>query len=414
MDSDIDIGEKLGIKENLGVFEETAPLKKVLMWGEPGAEAVLGILLPTSISHFQEPFDIIKARDEFRRSKRLLEDNGVEVILVKELLAKLLFDQGFKTTENMERIKQRLLYKGNNYHKEHPSTVSKDDSVNITGWPQWLEKTLDEDLEKYGSPYGEEVAVGLNLLCSDRNGDLPLANLMYARDQSNLLGNTWVFSSMRHLIRQPEVDIYYSALSHAGILNNQDLDTVSVSGNGRFEGGDGIIHNNIVYVGAGGRTNKDGILQFAPSILKSGRRLMVVFDSQRDTGELDEMDAMHLDTFWMPVGPDQVVSCSDEVCRRELLEVVSSNGDLRFESRGWFGDYLKTKDIVPLTKDEQIHYAPNFLNLGNERVILSLSEGNSLTSELSKRGKTVMCAGLTQITKGYGGLHCMTAAIKRG
>lgn len=409
---DKDRKEKLEVNAGLGVFEETAPLKKVLMWGEPGSEAALGILLPKHIGHFQEPFDVHEAGIEFQRSRKLLEDNGVDVVGVKDLYAKMLLAQGFRAEESIKSLGEKLIVKGFNYRKSYPEVVSYDKDVNISDWPDWLNEALDKDKAKYG----EEIAVGLNQKCTERNGDLPLANLMYARDQSNLLLNTWVFSSMRYEIRQPEVGIYRSALNHAGIIDDRNIDVVSVSGKGRFEGGDGIVHDGIVYIGAGGRTNKLGIEQLAPSILKSGKRLLVLFDEERDSGRLDEMDAMHLDTFWMPVGPNQVVSCGDESCRRELLEAVWSNGNIKFENRGWFTDYMKAKriDIVPLTKPEQEHYAPNFLNLGNGKIILSLSEGNDLYSELTKRGKTVMSADLKNITKGFGGLHCMTAAIKRG
>jgi len=404
--------EKVEINAGLGVLEETAPLKKVLMWGEPGAEAVLGILLPTDISHFQVPLDVHVAREEFQRSKKLIEANGVEVVQVKDLFAKMLLDQGCEAEEGIEDIRKRLIAKGLEYRERYPEVVSRDRDVNISGWPDWLNEALDEDVAKYG----EKVAVRLNQQCSDRDGSWPLANLMYARDQSNLVRHTFIFSSMKHEIRRDEVDIYRSALNYAGIINDPNIDIVSIKGEGRFEGGDGIVHDGIVYIGAGGRTNKEGILQLAPSILKSGKRLLVPFDSERATGKMDEMDAMHLDTFWMPIGPNEVVSCQTESGRRELLEVVNSNGTLKFENRGWFTNYMakKNMDIVPLTKDEQEHYAPNFLNLGNGKIILSLSEGNNLVNELTKRGKTVMNADLKNITKGFGGLHCMTAAIKRG
>ena len=144
---------------------------------------------------------------------------------------------------------------------------------------------------------------------------------------------------------------------------------------------------------------------------------MVPIDAERDRGLKDEMDAMHLDTIWMPSGENEIVACGDEVERRDLLEIVKDKtGGLEIIERGRFLDHLAERgiDLVPLTKYEQERYAPNFLNLGNNIIVLSLAEGNKLTEELGKRGKKVYDANLQNITKGYGGLHCMTASIKRG
>ena len=65
------------------------------------------------------------------------------------------------------------------------------------------------------------------------------------------------------------------------------------------------------------------------------------------------------------------------------------------------------------SKYEQLHYAPNFVNIDDNSVILSLADENGLTEELGTAGMNVECANLKEITKGFGGLHCMTAAIKR-
>lgn len=407
---DRDRKEGLETNSNLGVFEETAPLKKVIMWGEPGSEAVLGQLLPMEISCFQEPFDIIKAREEFKFSRQLLESKGIDVILVKDLLARMIEDTDYVVNKDLSKITSELAKKGNKYRDQYQEVVSKDKDVNLSNWPEWLTLSLRADAEEYG----EKTAVALNEVLSNRDG-LPLSNVLYARDQSNLLKKTFVFSSMRHEIRQPEVKLYRDALEHAGIIANGGLDVVCVGGSGRFEGGDGIVYRGDVYIGVGGRTNLEGIMQVAPSILNQGGRLFVPIDHERDSGKLCEMGAMHLDTYWMPCGENEVVVCEDEASRRELLEVTFSSGSLKTKNIGWFIDHMEKTgmEIAPLTKEEQDHFAPNFLNLGNHKAILSLKE-NSLPKELGERGMTVYSADLKQITKGYGGLHCMTAAIKRG
>lgn len=398
--------ERLPSENQLGVFEETAPLKKVLMWGAPGSEAVLGQLLPKKVSCFETQFDVLGARSEFDSAEALLKQRGVEVILVKDLLAKMIEDKGLQADKSLSDLKSELLSKGHGYRAQYSEPGT--DSVPIQ---KWLDIVLKEDAEKYG----EQTAVTINQMLSGRDG-LPLSNVIYARDQSNLLGRTWVWSSMQHSIRQPEVRLYRTVLDHAGIFNKAGVEQVSVDGGGKFEGGDGIAYDGKVYIGVGGRTNMTGVMQVAPYILGQESKLFVPMDTERASGEVDEMDAMHLDTYWMPCGPKQVVACDEEVSKRKLVEIVWSGASLKIEDRGSFADHLSKSgiEIVTISKEEQECYAPNFLNLGNGEIILSLSKGNSLTAELTKKGKRVYSANLENITKGYGGLHCMTAAMKRG
>lgn len=395
-------------KPTLGVFEETATLREVLMWGPPGTEAVLGQLLPARISCFQTQFDVPAARREFEKARATLEREGVKVILVKDLCAQMIDGKKLAPEGSLVELKQKMTARALRYYKKYRvEGISCPDEV-----LPWLDAALTADVEKYG----EGTAILMNEILSLKN-DLPLANILYARDQSNLLGTTFIWSSMRHRIRQPEVHLYKTILNHSGVIRSNRLEQVQIKGKGKFEGGDGIASNGVFYIGVGGRSNLDGIMQAAPSILRKHGRILIPYDQDRDQGLIPEMDAMHLDTIWMPCGPKTVVACTDEVARRKLLEVtVGLSGKPKITDIGWFADHLEQKgvELVPLTKDEQAKYAPNFLNLGHGKIVLSLADGNNLTTELTRRGKTVFNADLKNITKGYGGLHCMTASIKRG
>jgi arginine deiminase len=61
------------------VFNEIDPLKEVLVWGEPGPEALLAQLLPKSKSLFLTYYEVPEARAEFRRMQALIEAQGVQV-----------------------------------------------------------------------------------------------------------------------------------------------------------------------------------------------------------------------------------------------------------------------------------------------------------------------------------------------
>lgn len=390
----------------LSVFEETSALKKVIMWGKPGSETLLGQLLPSRISCFQTQFNVQDARHEFESAKSILTGQGIEVVQVKDLFAKMIGEKGLQSQADYNNLRERIIQKALRFSEMYKGEGISDVEEVLS----WLDEVLTDDVNSYG----EQKAVLMNEVLS-LNSELPLSNVLYVRDQSNLLGTTWIWSSMEHQIRQPEVYLFKTILNHSVLLNLEELDQIQVSGNGRFEGGDGIANAGIFYIGVGGRTNVEGVLQASGPIIKKGGRVMISIDESRDSGE-NEMDAMHLDTFWMPIGLNQIVGCQEEISRREVLEVVGDlSTGLELKNRGKFEDHLTERgvELIPLTKQEQLSYAPNFLNLGDKKVVLTLANGNNLTTELQNRGFTVFNADLQNITKGYGGLHCMTAAIER-
>lgn len=381
------------------------------MWGQPGAEAVLAQLLPKRISCFECEFDVPEAGNEFVKARSMLENHGVEVISVKDLFAKMIEAKGVKPRVNLDTLKTELKMRGKEYYEKYKDEEGKEGGISGIGVLDWIDQMVDRDV----ATYGESTAIVMNdVLSLQSKSGLPLANVIYARDQSNLLGRTWVWSSMEHDIRKEEVGLYKEVLHWAGIVKPSEVAEVQVTA-GKFEGGDGIVHNGICYIGVGGRTNLCGVTEAARAILADGLRVVAVYDGKRTRKEEKEMDAMHFDTFCMPCGKNKMVVCEDEAKRRRFIELTVENGELRISRKGKFMDHLRESgmELVPLTKYEQLHYAPNFVNIDDNSVILSLADENGLTEELGTAGMSVECANLKEITKGFGGLHCMTASIKR-
>lgn len=410
----------------LGVYEETDPLRKVMMWGAPGAETILGQLLPIRVSRFEEAFNVIKARVELEAAASLLGTSGVEIYYVKDHWAEMIRENGLVAEKNLELLKKELRNRGEHfyhrYKEERDLYYNEEEDAGLEVL-DLLDTVLDADVEKYG----ENAAVIMNQKLSldgyyseQEDENLPLSNIFYTRDQSNLIGNTWVWSSMRHYIRKAEVDIYKEVIRHSGILKGSNITEIEVqetSDNiGLFEGGDAIVNSGIAYIGAGGRTDWEGVNQIADPILKSGLRLIVLRDRERSRQEKDEQGAMHLDTFWMPIRENEAVGCTDEMDRRIAFEIsLDEDGGCEIKKLGTFTEHIKDRgaEMIPLTPYEQLHHASNSLNIGNDMVILSLAKGNNLTKELSNRGIEVNNANLHEVTKGKGGLHCATASIAR-
>lgn len=398
--------ERTGL-DRLGIFEETSILRRNMMWGAPGAECALAQLLPAEVSCFYEQFNVAGARSEFNNTLELLKKTSpkLEIILVKDLFAQMVRRQGLKSDLNLSDLLAKLDGKADEFYDKYKIG----DSDHLKQVKTWMRDFVNEDVEKYG----EKEAIYMNDRLANFEG-LPMANVLYARDQSNLAGNVWIWSSMRHEIRQPEVALYKEVIRSSGILGDNIIQ-VEVNEKGRFEGGDLIVSGGICYIGVGGRTTLEGIKQIAPTIIKNGLPVVIVYDERRDKGLDGEMDVMHLDTFAMPIDENTFVACSTEVDRRTVKRVTLINGEADIKDWGPLSEFLKMReiDLVEITKEEQEKHASNFVNLGFRTAILTLLTPD-LSEKLRKQRLEIHNADLQNITDGYGGLHCMSAPIERG
>src|SRR5512138_2147419 len=66
------------------ILNEVDSLKQLMLWGEPGCEALLGQLLPRTRSLFLSYYEVPEARQEFRRMEGLIQAQGVEVLRAKD------------------------------------------------------------------------------------------------------------------------------------------------------------------------------------------------------------------------------------------------------------------------------------------------------------------------------------------
>src|SRR3989338_1655072 len=73
---------------DISVHHETDPLVQVAVWGPPGPEAALAQLLPADQNLFFSEFDVLAARTEYQEMLDFLGENGVDVVIVQDLLLK--------------------------------------------------------------------------------------------------------------------------------------------------------------------------------------------------------------------------------------------------------------------------------------------------------------------------------------
>lgn len=397
----------------VGVFCETDPLKRVSIWGLPGNEAYLAQFLPKNVSLFTSNFDVFKARQEYSRARSLLKLNGVELVEIKEVVADSLLERGRgkdfpQTKEDMiEALTQRAF--------------SFNEKFRLRLTPNWriIKKVLEEDI----SDLGLKRALILNgVLCLSE--DLPMANVVFARDQTCVIGNHLVFSRMTWKIRQPEVDLYRLAYENLGLKDIYLLEKKSSF----LEGGDVIVFQRTCYIGVGIRTTQEAALEIFEILHQAGdsevENFVIVADPQQEkiretarrTDNRPETECMHLDTFWMPTVDFTIVCCLEEA-RKRFARLIDFNqkGKAYVTQEIPFTDYLNELRvrIIDVAKNEQVNHGVNFLDLDERKVITSLSSNHSVLRDMKKIGIEIISGDISELTKAGGGIHCLTSALYR-
>lgn len=408
------------------VFNEIAPLRQVMVWGEPGCEALLGQLLPKSLSLALSYYQVPEARLEFRRMQALIEEAGVRVIRMKDAYASMLKEQSLPgLTPTLAELKKKLVERADDFFEAFQREKAADllaDGSAVTPEQVYLQvkgdisKILSEDVRTYG----EQTAIKLNYMLS-LSEHLPIANIVYGRDQSNALGDKIVMSIMRWKIRRPEVEIYEKALRHLGYG-----DALVHIDKGTLEGGDSIIFGDTCYIGVGARTSMEAVIEIYARIgarLEQNGIQVVAVVNDRHAEESpaftdpssEHMQVMHLDTFWIPLDEKTVLASGVELDNRTVLRVTQKDGTIATEELGGFRQYLTGRglEIMEVTEQEQKDYATNLLNLGGKRVIVPLSRNERVITALEGRGFRVHKAELLKLVGGYGAVHCLTAPVMR-
>jgi len=408
------------------IFNEIHPLEEVLVWGEPGIEALLGQLLPKSKSLFFSYYEVPEAREQFRRLQSLIENEDVKVTRAKDAFARILGNKNIENAPSSRiELENLLLQKANELYETYRQ--QKMDDLEKEGIKNHIDEiyaqikidiiqVLDEDIQAYG----ESAAVRLNYLLS-LSSPLPLANIFYGRDQTQTLGDKIILSSLRWEIRRPETAIFKEALTELGY----GASLIPIE-KGTIEGGDIVILGDTCYIGVGARTNfiavEEVCNKIGPLLESYGIQIVAVINKRHqeeaETHPIpsdEHMHIMHLDMFWIPLSENMVMAYSDEMDQREVIHLSHQDGKLITTELGSLRAFHKAKgvEIIEVTREEQENFATNLLNLGNGTLIVSLSKNKRVIDELEKRGFRVLNAEITKLVEGYGAVHCLTAPIKR-
>lgn len=408
------------------IFDETHPLEEVLVWGEPGIEALLGQLLPKSQSLFFSYYEVLEARREFRHLQALVENEGIQFTRAKDALAKRLERKALPGEPKMvQELEARLLQRAGEYYetyREHKISDFSNEGIHgdIESVYLKIQKDMKQILQEDLQTYGEKAAIRLNHLLS-LSHEMPLANIFYGRDQSQALTNKMVLSVLKWNIRKPEVAIFKEALLELGYAEALvELDE------GTIEGGDVAVFGDTCYIGVGARTTfsaaKNLCRKIGPWMEKHGIQIVAVVNRRHEQEAIfygeptdEHMHLMHLDMFWIPLAPSLVLAYGNEIDQRAVIRITYSSGMFITEDLGTFREFHAAQgiEIMEVTRQEQENFATNLLHLGNKTVIVALSTNSRVIAELEQRGYRVLSAELNKLVNGYGATHCLTAPVRR-
>ena len=408
------------------IFDETHPLEEVLVWGEPGIEALLGQLLPKSKSLFFSYYEVLEARKEFRHLQSLIEGEKIQFTRARDALAKRLeLRELANEPKSIKELETALSKKADEYYETYRDKKLADFShEGIQGDVEEIYLKIQKDIKQILGEdiqmYGEISAIRLNYLLS-LSHELPLSNIFYGRDQSQALTDKLVLSILKWNIRKPEVAIFKEAFHELGYA-----DSLIEIEHGTFEGGDVAVMGDTCYIGVGARTSfsavKNLCRKVGQQLEQQGIQILAVINKRHaDEASLygsptdEHMHLMHLDMFWIPLAQNLVLAHGNEIDQREVIRVTNNSNVFITEELGSFRQFMVNKgiEIIEVTKQEQENFATNLLNLGNKTVIVALSTNTRVISELEQRGYRVLSAELNKLVNGYGATHCLTAPIRR-
>lgn len=415
---------------------EWEPLKEVMIH-RPGIEVEYAMLAPEPFL-FERPFNVARARAEHAELEEILKENGVRVRVMREEFRK----NAMSSEDFRKKLEEKVL-----------------SSVKFFGTIESVKREKERFAEhiKYLDP--ENLFHFLTLapsidLKKDKEGEvdyptiysnLPLANLYFMRDQQAVANDTIIISRMKKRQRMGEVEITEFFFNE---FYGNDR-TLKISEDACFEGGDFIPAGKFALIGTGPRTDLNGAMEVIGSNMLDFDEYVVVENPVYDfikTEKRSSMINMHLDTYFN-IADDGLAVTSTELCRKAKASIyVNDNGNVRKTETTTLFDYLSARgyNFLDLRISEQLSYSSNFLTLSPGRIVAinaknvlkRLIEGNYFdditrqkveedlgkgTEELFPEsrgvrdfGIDVIKAELSDLTGGYGGAHCMTAALDRG
>lgn len=368
----------------------------------PGQELFDGVIHP-SAGLFENYFDVDKAASEHRGYIKALENNGIKVYTVEQLLSEApiekLREQAMNVLKyDVSNIPNADLVENDNYRMKIINEMSRADLVRCI----LLQPTV--------TLYAADNNTGVEAVYTHR----PLMNLYFTRDQSVTTPRGHIICQMNSTQRAPEtsiISICYEQLGVKPILN--------ITGNGRLEGGDYIPAGNVSFIGCGMRTNIEAIKQIMDADAFGHDTIAVVNDHKWWQMQ------MHLDTYFNIIDKDLCTLVESRLYAKEgdpewvTVDLYTRRpGEKEYtlaQKDVPFVQYLKDSGytIIPIKVEDELHYANNYLAIAPRHIMAVAGQSEELQENFKRHGVKVEWIPLESLIDGYGAAHCMTQVLSR-
>jgi arginine deiminase len=386
----------------------------VIVCEPEGTSLQMGGLHPRA-SLFEKPVNLEAAKAAHAEFRRIMRENGVRVLTVREIMAYGAGDHVGARVELEEFAMQALTYrlaeggamedideKDRYYLSDgYKRTVLEHMSV-----PQLIDTILINPTVHVAPSYRD---TGLTATYAFE----PLSNLVYTRDQQITTARGIVMGRLRSPQRNLEVSLMRFCLAKLGLPV-----AGAVEEPGFLEGGDFFPAGaDLAIVGVGLRSNVAACEQLMARDLLGTRRLAVV----RDDFE-QHQDRMHLDCVFSILSDTCCLMLEEmmgeEAPTRRLVDEYTrapGGGYVLGRQGVEFSAYMRENgyNIIPIQAKHQLEYACNVLNLGEQRIIAVHPEAARQIVKSPHFTGDVQCIDYSPITSMYGAVHCSSQVVKR-
>lgn len=222
-------------------------------------------------------------------------------------------------------------------------------------------------------------------------------NLTYMRDTISIMNGGYVKMKMASKVRQPETALSERAAQKLGIPC-----LLRITGDGMLEGGDFVyLDEDCLMIGVGRRSNKQGVMQVVRSAL--GRDL-----SQLIMVPLFPWN-VHLDGALMVVDDDLAVGHLDSLRKPATLYQTGQPPE-KINLLTWLKE--RGIEVIEVGSFERQMRGTNVVCLAPGKCVM-YKWVDKTARELSEHGVDVLAIEGSELLRGGGGPHCMTAPILR-